>query len=130
MPKGEKQNIVAKPDILAVAFTDVNGNDKYDGKDKLIAAVVDTNHDETVSPNDTIQFGTYPLDVDGAPQISMQLLDVHTLEQVEDLVFVGFTVEANNEPLRPGDQPFLDLFIGVGRLGFSATSSGINFSPS
>ena len=65
---------------------------------KLIAAVVDTNHDETVSPNDTIQFGTYPLDVDGTPQISMQLLDVHTLEQVEDLVFVGFT-----EDQAPGD---------------------------
>jgi hypothetical protein len=47
--------------FLAVAFTDENGNHKYNpGKDALIAGVQDTNHDKTVSVGDTIVFGTYP----------------------------------------------------------------------
>src|SRR5262245_45840280 len=45
---------------LAVAFTDVNGNDKFDGKDKLIAGLVDTNKDHTASVGDTVTWGTYP----------------------------------------------------------------------
>jgi hypothetical protein len=53
-------------DLLAVAFTDVNGNDKYNPhKDTLIAALVDTNHDGIVSAGDTIQFGSYPSVVGG-----------------------------------------------------------------
>ena len=43
--------------LLAVAFTDLNGNDKYNpGKDALIAAIVDTNNDNTVSVGDTIKW--------------------------------------------------------------------------
>jgi len=54
-------------DLLAVAFTDVNGNGKYNaGKDTLIAAIVDTNNDHTVSIGDTIQWGTYPAIPDGS----------------------------------------------------------------
>ena len=35
-----------RDNLLAVAFTDLNGNDKYNpGKDALIAAIVDTNND-------------------------------------------------------------------------------------
>ena len=50
-----------KSDLLAVAFTDVNGNDKYNaGKDTLIAALVDTNKDGVVSVGDTIQWGEIP----------------------------------------------------------------------
>jgi hypothetical protein len=38
---------MAKSDLLAVAFTDLNGNDKYNkGKDALIAALVDTSSRE------------------------------------------------------------------------------------
>jgi hypothetical protein len=56
-----------KSDLLAVAFTDLNGNDKYNpGKDTLIAAIVDTNNDGIVSVGDTVQFGTYPLIPDGS----------------------------------------------------------------
>jgi hypothetical protein len=51
---------------LAVAFTDVNGDGKFQANtDKLIAAVVDTNNDKTIDAGDTVQFGTYPLHVDG-----------------------------------------------------------------
>ena len=51
---------------LAVAFTDVNGNHTFEANtDQLIAAVVDTNHDNIVDVDDTVQFGTYPLHVDG-----------------------------------------------------------------
>jgi hypothetical protein len=54
-------------DLLAVAFTDLNGNDKYNqGKDTLIAALVDTNNDGVVSVGDTIQWGTYPKIADGS----------------------------------------------------------------
>jgi len=59
-PKG-RLPMPKKDDLLAVAFTDVNGNDKYnENKDTLIAALVDTNDDDRVSAGDTIQFGSYP----------------------------------------------------------------------
>jgi hypothetical protein len=48
-------------DVLAVAFTDRNGNHTYEpGTDKLIASLLDTNHDHVVSVGDTIHWGTYP----------------------------------------------------------------------
>jgi hypothetical protein len=51
-------------DFLAVAFTDVNGNNKYNpGKDTLIGALVDTNNDHTVSVGDTVVLGTYPASI-------------------------------------------------------------------
>src|SRR5262245_35034523 len=54
-------------DLLAVAFTDLNGNNKYNpGKDTLIAALWDTNNDGVVSVGDTIQWGTYPAIPDGS----------------------------------------------------------------
>jgi hypothetical protein len=50
---------MAKDDLLAVAFTDLNGNDKYNpGKDTLIAAR-DTNNDNTASIGATV-VGSYP----------------------------------------------------------------------
>jgi hypothetical protein len=56
-----------KSDLLAVAFTDVNGNDKYNpGKDTLIASLVDTSNDHVVSVGDTIHWGTYPAIPDGS----------------------------------------------------------------
>ena len=58
---------MAKDALLAVAFTDLNGNDKYNpGKDTLIAALVDTNNDNTASVGDTIVWGTYPAIPDGS----------------------------------------------------------------
>lgn len=55
-----------KSDLLAVAFTDLNGNDKYNpGKDELIAALVDTSNDGVVSVGDTVVWGTYPAIPDG-----------------------------------------------------------------
>lgn len=58
---------MAKDDLLAVAFTDLNGNDKYNpGKDTLIAALVDTNNDNTASIGDTVVWGSYPAIPDGS----------------------------------------------------------------
>src|SRR5262245_50516977 len=58
---------MSKSDLLAVAFTDLNGNHKYNaGKDTLIAALVDTNHDGVVSVGDTVHWGTYPKLPDGS----------------------------------------------------------------
>ena len=53
---------------LAVAFTDRNGNHKYEpGKDLVLASLLDTNKDGAASAGDTIHWGTYPttFDVDG-----------------------------------------------------------------
>jgi hypothetical protein len=53
--------------LLAVAFTDVDGNHTYEpNKDLLISALRDTNNDGTVSAGDTIQWGTYPTSFDGS----------------------------------------------------------------
>src|SRR5262245_14756409 len=53
--------LMAKDKILAVAFTDLNGNDKYNaGKDELIAALVDTDGSGSATIGDTITFGTFP----------------------------------------------------------------------
>jgi hypothetical protein len=57
---------MAKSDLLAVAFTDMNGNHKYNpGKDTLIASLVDTNRDGVASVGDTVHWGTYPAIPDG-----------------------------------------------------------------
>src|SRR5262245_49139743 len=50
--------------ILAVAYSELNGNGRFDNKE-LIASIVDTNHDKTVSVGDTVSYGTYPLHIDG-----------------------------------------------------------------
>lgn len=54
--------------VLAVAFTDQNGNHTYEpGTDTLIASLLDINNDAVVSVGDLIHWGTYPTssDVDG-----------------------------------------------------------------
>jgi hypothetical protein len=55
-------------DVLAVAFTDQNGNHTYEpGTDTLIASLLDINNDHVVSVGDRIHWGTYPttFDVNG-----------------------------------------------------------------
>src|SRR5262245_35729451 len=54
--------VVKAKDVLAVAFTDLNGNHEFDpNKDALIAAVIDTDKSGTVTPGvDIVMFGTYP----------------------------------------------------------------------
>src|SRR5262245_55612613 len=52
---------MSKAKLLAVAFTDVNGNDTYNpGKDMLIAALQDTDLSGSVTLGDTVIFGSYP----------------------------------------------------------------------
>ena len=52
--------------ILAVAWTDLDGDGVFNAKtDALIAAVQDTNQSGTIDPGDTVVYGTYPLHVDG-----------------------------------------------------------------
>jgi hypothetical protein len=52
-------------DVLAVAFTDQNGNHTYEpGTDTLIASLLDTNNDHVVSVGDRIHWGTYPTTAD------------------------------------------------------------------
>jgi hypothetical protein len=61
---------VPPPSLLAVAFTDQDGNHTYDpDTDLLIAALLDTNDDGIVSIGDTINWGTYPTTVDGSSSV-------------------------------------------------------------
>ena len=55
----------ATPRTFAVAFSDANGNHTYEsGTDVLIAALVDTNLDGTVSVGDTVETDAFPLTFD------------------------------------------------------------------
>jgi len=55
----------APPRTFAVAFSDTNGNHAYEaGTDRLIAALVDTNLDGTVSVGDTVETDAFPLTFD------------------------------------------------------------------
>src|SRR5262245_49137534 len=63
----ERRFPMPKDDFLAVAFTDLNGNHKFNPrKDLLIAALVDTNNDNMPSVGDTVLWGTYPAIPDGS----------------------------------------------------------------
>jgi hypothetical protein len=72
---------MARPSkILAVAFTDLNGDGKFSpNKDALIAELVDTNHDKVVSVGDTLHFGTYPLSIDGSTTVRGTFLHADSL---------------------------------------------------
>ena len=55
----------AQPRTFAVAFSDTNGNDTYEGgTDRLIAALIDSNEDGTVSVGDTVETDAFPLTFD------------------------------------------------------------------
>jgi hypothetical protein len=115
MAKGGNSNGNTLPqgNILAVAFTDLNGNGQFDpNKDALIAAVVDTNHDKIIDVGDTVQFGTYPLNVDGTggrgtfTQASMAITSVDTHDSIS--LYVGGAqgeVFFVNDPTGQGGAP-------------------------
>ena len=53
------------PRMFAIAFSDANGNHIYEaGTDRLVAALVDTNEDGTVSVGDTVETDAFPLTFD------------------------------------------------------------------
>jgi hypothetical protein len=55
----------AQPSLFAVAFADTNGNHTYEGgTDRLVAALVDSNQDGTVSVGDTVETDAFPLTFD------------------------------------------------------------------
>ena len=57
----------APPRLFAIAYSDMNGNHSYeDGTDRLIAALVDTDEDGTVSVGDTVETDAFPLTFDPA----------------------------------------------------------------
>ena len=53
---------IAAARLLAVAFTDMNGNHTYDTGDVLIVALLDTSRDSVPSAGDTVIADRYPLD--------------------------------------------------------------------
>jgi hypothetical protein len=55
----------APPRMFAVAYSDTNGNHIYEsGTDRLIAALIDTSLDGTVSVGDTVETDAFPLTFD------------------------------------------------------------------
>jgi hypothetical protein len=55
------------PKVLALAFTDLDGDHVFGGGDVLIAKLVDTNGDEVLSAGDTIRLGRYPTNLTPGP---------------------------------------------------------------
>ncbi len=54
------RRLLRSPQILAVAYSDMNHDHVYDTNDVLIAQLVDTDHDKVPSAGDTIRMGRYP----------------------------------------------------------------------
>jgi hypothetical protein len=129
-------------DVLAVAFTDQNGNHTYEpGTDTLIASLLDTNNDHVVSVGDRIHWGTYPttIDVDGprgsftGPDILVEGVGSANSEGVEVETALGSVswVHVEGAPRRAfdlfatdgGDSIFgLDTSNGSGDLFFANPS--------
>ena len=53
--------------VLALAFTDLDGDHAFGGNDVLIAKLVDTNDDKVPSSGDTITMGRYPTNLTPGP---------------------------------------------------------------
>ena len=110
-------------DVLAVAFTDQNGNHAYEpGTDTLIASLLDINNDHVVSVGDRIHWGTYPTssDVDGprgnftGPDLLVEGVSSASSSGVQVETALGSVSWAHNEGTRA-----FDLF---------ATAEGNSFS--
>jgi hypothetical protein len=111
-------------DVLAVAFTDQNGNHTYEpGTDTLIASLLDINNDHVVSVGDRIHWGTYPttFDVNGprgnftGPDELVTSVEVANSFQVSVQTALGFVVWV--------DQP-------TGKQQFETGNATSNFSVS
>jgi hypothetical protein len=107
--------------LLAVAFTDLNGNDKYNpGKDTLIASLVDTNNDNIVSVGDTIHWGTYPAIPDGSESGTggVFLSSDSTVEEVLRADSTGVLVDTAGGLVEWFDAPIsFEEFLTQGQLG-------------
>jgi len=57
---------IAPPGLLAVAFTDMNGDHLYDAGDILIIALLDSSEDGVPGAGDTVVADQYPLDCSGS----------------------------------------------------------------
>jgi hypothetical protein len=107
----QKEVPMAKDKFLAVAFTDLDGNHHFNAnKDALMAAVVDTNHDKTVSIGDTVQFGTYPLHVDGTAGTGSFTHADSTVTSVSDATPTFVEVGVMEGSLTWGHSPGADAF--------------------
>jgi hypothetical protein len=106
---------VVPPALLAVAFTDVNGNHTYEeGTDKLIAALLDANHDGIPDAGDKIEWGTYPTSIgDGSgPRGTFTSLDTDVTAAV---------------PPNPGNPAQLFVDTASGSVLFASASGGDGF---
>ena len=100
---------MAKDKFLTVAFTDLNGNGKFNANgDALIAAVVDTNHDKIVSVGDTVTFGTYP-HVNGTQAGTFQGADA-IITSVTDATSTQVLVSVGDDTIEWRAQPEVETF--------------------
>lgn len=57
----ERPPVPDPPKVLAIAYSDLDGNHTFSGGDVLISQVLDTTGDGIPSRGDTIEMGTYPV---------------------------------------------------------------------
>ena len=78
------------PRTFAVAFSDTNSNHTYEGgTDRLIAALIDTNQDGTVSVGDTVETDAFPLTFDPVDDFGAFTVKSATVTSV-----TGFTTDS------------------------------------
>ena len=111
-------------DVLAVAFTDQNGNHTYGpSTDTLMASLLDINNDHVVSVGDRIHWDTYPTssDLDGprghftGPDLLVEGVGSAASSGVEVQTALGNVAWAHIEGARA-----FDLFATAGGDSFSA----------
>ena len=98
--------------LLAAAYTDTNSNNKFDGKDTLIAGLYDTDKSKDLSIGDTVTFGTYP-HLDGSAAGKFQ----HVEKAVTD-----FTI--TSEPTFDS----VSVTVDGGRVDWTITPTSESFS--
>ena len=109
---------MAKDKFVAVAYTDVNGDHKFHPiKDVLIAGVLDTNRDGTVSLGDTLTWGDYPTQIDGQGTFGT----FGGADYIVVGVGEGFPPESVGVTVQTGSTTF-------GFVNFTSTVSGESFS--
>lgn len=115
---------IAAPGLLAVAFTDVNGNHTFDAGDVLIVALLDTSRDSVPSAGDTVIADRYPLDCTASSlgNFAVPSLDVTSAQATGGTVVAlagGTTFTWSPIGTQPQDGPGVENVVWNMGLGFN-----------
>ena len=116
---------IAAPGLLAVAFTDVNGNHTFDAGDVLIVALLDVSRDGVPSAGDTVIADRYPLDCAASTfgNFGVTSLDVTSAQATGGTVVAlagGTTFTWSPVGTEPQSGPGVENIVwNIGGLGFN-----------